>query len=33
MGGVGSGDAELDTTGGNLLVAGCSGFLNPNGAE
>lgn len=33
MGGVGSGDAELDTTGGNLLVVGCSGFLNPKGAE
>lgn len=33
MGGVGSGDAELDTTGGNLLVAGCSGFLDTRGAE
>lgn len=33
MGGVGSGDAELDTPGGNLLAVWCSGFLNPKGAE
>lgn len=32
-GGVGSGDAALNTTEGNLLVMAASGFFNTNGAE